>query len=147
MQALRPPFNGTCPPVIINALKSSFSSWCIECIRFMFYLVLHTVDTTDPVVFCPSDISARIPLGTGGTTVTWGTVTATDASNDVTITSDFSSGASFSVGSTTVTYRAVDPSGNEGICTFVVTITTCEFMNTYHDCREFEMKQHIPVLR
>ena len=55
-------------------------------------------------------------------TATWTEPTATDNSGMVTLTSDYISGGSFPVGTTTVTYTATDESGNTAECDFDVIV-------------------------
>jgi hypothetical protein len=84
-------------------------------------------DTTRPVFRnCPANIS----LNTTGTNAvaTWTAPTATDNCTTPSVTSNFSSGASFPVGSTTVIYTARDAKNNTAECRFnivVVFIDTC----------------------
>nr|XP_054749141.1 hyalin-like [Lytechinus pictus] len=54
--------------------------------------------------------------------VTWQEPTAIDHSGSVSQQSDIANGASFSIGPTTVTYTAVDASGNTALCSFIVTV-------------------------
>ena len=64
---------------------------------------------------------------------TWTAPTASDNCGVISFTSTHSSGATFPVGTTTVTYTAEDAAGHETICSFTVTvqdntppvITTC----------------------
>ncbi len=82
------------------------------------------VDGTPPVIEnCPENFSETTPLNSGGRTVTYVSPTATDNSGISTLAerSHFP-GQYFVTGATTVTYRFVDPSGNEAICSFVITV-------------------------
>ena len=54
--------------------------------------------------------------------VTWMEPTATDNSGTVTLTSSHSSGSTFDIGTTTVTYTATDDASNTVSDTFTVTI-------------------------
>ena len=56
-------------------------------------------------------------------TVTWSEPSASDNSGSVSLTSDYSSGDTFFIGGTSVTYTATDPSGNIAICSFTIGIT------------------------
>ena len=55
--------------------------------------------------------------------VSWTEPTVTDNSGSYTLTSTHSSGASFDIGNTTVTYIAVDESGNKATYSFDITVT------------------------
>jgi PA14 domain/HYR domain/Ricin-type beta-trefoil lectin domain-like/Secretion system C-terminal sorting domain len=76
---------------------------------------------------CPTNIS----LTTAGTTAaaTWTAPTASDNCSTPTVTlttaptANLVSGSQFPVGSTTVTYRAVDAKGNAATCVFTVAVT------------------------
>jgi|GEM_PF-3222452 len=70
---------------------------------------------------CPTDI---VVVGTGATTnVTWTAPTATDNCGPVNVTSTHVPGSGFAVGTTTVTYNAIDGHGNGAVpCTFNVIV-------------------------
>ncbi|MBS1937907.1 MAG: HYR domain-containing protein, partial [Bacteroidetes bacterium] len=85
-----------------------------------------TVTVTDniqPVISgCPSNIN--LSAGAGCTAIaTWSAPTASDNCSVASFTSDHSSGDAFPLGTTTVTYTAVDGSGNTATCSFTVTVT------------------------
>src|SRR5207244_2410878 len=82
------------------------------------------VDTQPPTVNCPANITAaECNNGSGGTTVNYGTVTATDAcAGTLTATCSPASGSTFPLGTTTVTCTAGDGHGNTGTCNFTVTV-------------------------
>ena len=65
--------------------------------------------------------------GQASAVVTWTEPTASDNSGFYTITSSHSSGASFSIGITTVTYTVVDSAGNTAAYSFNVTVTGMAF--------------------
>ena len=71
---------------------------------------------------CPSNIFESVTTGCD-TTITWTPPTATDNCSVSSLTSNINSGATFPIGTTTVTYTATDPSGNTDICSFTVTIS------------------------
>ncbi|XP_072029649.1 uncharacterized protein [Amphiura filiformis] len=80
-------------------------------------------DTTAPVVTCPADIDHFTDPGKPSAIVTWSPATATDNSGSVaSLTSDYTSGSTFNIGVTIVTYRAMDEAGNVGMCTFRITV-------------------------
>jgi hypothetical protein len=70
---------------------------------------------------CPSNLS--LTTTAASTTASWTAPTATDACGAATLTSNFNSGASFPIGSTTVTYTARDAANNSAVCSFTVTVT------------------------
>ena len=81
-----------------------------------------TNDTQAPVFSnCPTNINQT----TTGTTaiVTWTVPTATDICATPTVTSTHNSGATFPIGTTTVTYTATDARSNTATCSFTVTVT------------------------
>jgi ELWxxDGT repeat protein len=82
-------------------------------------------DVVGPTIFgCPSNITLTT-TATSATT-TWTPPTATDACSTTTISSNFNSGASFPIGSTTVVYTARDVANNATTCSFIVTVTAVQ---------------------
>jgi cephalosporin-C deacetylase-like acetyl esterase len=82
-----------------------------------------TNDVTLPVISgCPANIS----LSAAGV-ATWTAPTPTDNCAVTSFTSNYTSGSSFPVGVTTVTYTAKDAANNTATCSFTVTVsnTTC----------------------
>ena len=76
------------------------------------------IDNEYPVLSaCPSNITSC------NTIVTWTAPTATDNCS-VTVSSNYNSGATFPRGTTTVTYSAIDASGNTTTCSFNVTVNS-----------------------
>ncbi len=74
-------------------------------------------DVTDPVVSnCPDNIS------TTHSTVTWTEPEFTDDCT-LTIVRSHAPGSTFPFGTTTVTYTATDPAGNQASCSFTVTVS------------------------
>ena len=79
-------------------------------------------DNEDPVIAdCPADITQDSDAGVCEAVVTWAAPTASDNCS-VTLTSDYSPGDTFPLGSTTVTYTATDAAGNSTTCTFDVIV-------------------------
>ena len=69
--------------------------------------------------------------GQANAVVTWTDPTATDNSGFYTITSSHSSGSSFSIGITTVTYTVVDGAGNTVTYSFNITVTGMEIFSLF----------------
>jgi hypothetical protein len=86
------------------------------------------LDTQAPEITCPVDIEADNDPGKCSAVVEYELPEATDNCPGVTIelTEGLESGASFPVGSTSVTYTASDASGNTGSCSFDVTVYDVE---------------------
>jgi len=84
--------------------------------------VITVLDTISPVInACPSNMVIVPDSADCMPSVTW--VEPIESDNcTVTMTSNFSSGDNFPVGTTTVTYNAEDQSGNTAICSFTITI-------------------------
>ncbi len=78
-------------------------------------------DVTAPAISgCPANISL---LTTGNAaTATWTAPTATDNCAPVTVNATHTSGSTFGLGSTPVTYQFSDKKGNKSTCTFTVTV-------------------------
>ncbi|XP_071945866.1 uncharacterized protein [Antedon mediterranea] len=83
------------------------------------------IDTEDPVVTCPSNITANSTEGAATAIVNY-TATVTDNVNVTSQSFDIPSGSMFNFGDTAVTFTASDAAGNEANCTFVVTIEDME---------------------
>jgi hypothetical protein len=87
-------------------------------------------DTEKPVFsYCPSNIIVGNGLGNCSAIVTWTAPTATDnctATGSLVWTNSHSSGATFLVGTTTVTYTATDAANNTATCSFTVTVNDTE---------------------
>ena len=75
------------------------------------------------ITFCPGDQHATTDNGSPTGTVSWTEPTATDNSELVNVMSTHHPGDSFQIGTTTVTYTAIDPSSNMANCTFSVVVT------------------------
>ena len=80
------------------------------------------VDNTPPVIgSCPANQTLQA-TGTPGAIASWTMPTVTDNSGPVTPVGSHSPGATFPIGSTTVTYTAADPSGNASSCSFNIVV-------------------------
>ncbi|XP_071824325.1 uncharacterized protein [Apostichopus japonicus] len=88
-----------------------------------FNVIVSTVDNTPPQVTCPTPIDIEIEIGTPAVIVTWSAPVTFDLNVPVVLQSQsHTSGQSFSIGTTTVTYRYADAAGNIGTCSFPVTV-------------------------
>ncbi|HEY5688066.1 MAG TPA: HYR domain-containing protein, partial [Yeosuana sp.] len=84
-------------------------------------------DTTPPAFSsCPTDISVNNDTGECGALVTWTQPVAGDNCEIASLTSNFNSGDTFPVGTTTVTYTATDGAGLTTDCSFDVIVTDNE---------------------
>ena len=83
-----------------------------------------SVDNENPVIAgCPTDQSFDTDAGVATATVSWTEPTAEDNSGTQSLTSTHLPGATFSIGTTAVTYTSEDDAGNTDTCTFNVIIT------------------------
>jgi hypothetical protein len=81
------------------------------------------IDIEAPVITgCPANISVNADAGNCNAIVTWSAPTPTDNCSMQSLTSSYSSGSAFPLGTTTVTYTASDVYGNSSICMFTVTV-------------------------
>ena len=83
-------------------------------------------DTAAPVLTVPSDITVDADPATGTAIVSYTAPTATDAVDGAitpTLTAGLASGAAFPIGTTSVSYQAVDAAGNTVTGSFNVTVT------------------------
>ena len=84
---------------------------------------LTVIDNQAPIPVCPPSITVESMVKECGNVVTWDQPIAADnCDNTVAMIPDIPPGSFFPVGTTTVTYTAVDNSGNTAICTFDVTV-------------------------
>jgi gliding motility-associated-like protein len=82
---------------------------------------VNVADNQNPVILnCPEDIQSC------ETTVTWRIPVITDNCPGMVISSNYQPGAVFPIGANTVTYVAVDASGNRVSCSFQVVVATPE---------------------
>ncbi len=72
---------------------------------------------------CPSAIFVETDPGDNKAVVTWAEIAATDEFDIPAITSNYNSGSSFSVGTTTVIYTATDSDGLSSTCSFDVSVS------------------------
>jgi len=82
------------------------------------------IDNEAPVITCPADIAVNTDPGVCYATVALGTATATDNCDVPVITND--APATFPKGVTTVTWKAMDSSGNWMTCPQTVTVSDVE---------------------
>ncbi|MGE4632768.1 MAG: HYR domain-containing protein [Planctomycetota bacterium] len=81
-------------------------------------------DTLPPVITnLPGPVTVQLASGECQGVATWNEPTATDVCSDLTLTSDIESGTTFAVGSTTVTYTALDAEGNQAQASFEVIVS------------------------
>jgi gliding motility-associated-like protein len=71
---------------------------------------------------CPGNMTVAVSSGSCTVPVTWTAPTASDECGISSLTSTHAPGASFSLGTTTVTYTATDGAGNSSTCSFNVTV-------------------------
>jgi hypothetical protein len=91
-------------------------------------------DTEPPTISMPADVTVEAGPGGFGT-LSLPLPTATDNSGEVTVECDYTSGASFPLGTTIVTCTATDPSGNAASGQFAVRVvdTTAPSLNVPAD--------------
>ena len=84
--------------------------------------VVTVIDNIDPVLTCPNDLTVYGVADSTLTSVSWSAATATDNCSIDTIYSDIQTGHYFPLGVTTITYVAIDGSGNSDTCSFSITV-------------------------
>ena len=90
-------------------------------------MLCFTDEEIPTIVGVPSDIVQSNDVGSSAAVITWSEPTASDNSGSVNLTSSHSSGSTFSIGDTIVTYTAVDASSNSVTATFNVTVGMCSW--------------------
>jgi len=82
------------------------------------------VDTTSPTISCPPSMTLE-PTCPSGAIASWpNPIAADNCSVTTTQTAGPAKGSVFAIGTTTVTYTAQDPAGNQASCSFTVTVLT-----------------------
>lgn len=116
---------GTCPTYVQRTYRVVDCAGNVtECVR-----EFTVEDTTSPVIHdCPEDIVTAADPGGSGAVVTWTPPTATDNCSTPLLSATHEPGSYFPVGTTTVTYTAVDDCGNEAYCVFDVTVLAEELV-------------------
>ncbi|XP_072033081.1 lactadherin-like [Amphiura filiformis] len=92
-------------------------------ISMRFELVGCEDDEMPTITGTPSAITTNTDSNSATAAVSWTDPTASDNSGAVTLTSDGTSGSNFPIGTTTVTFTATDPSGNQATDSFTITVT------------------------
>jgi len=87
-------------------------------------------DYEPPHLICPSDVSDVLPSGTSLFVVDWRDPVITDNYVVSNVNFTHSPGTNFSLGTTNVTYGAVDASGNYASCTFRITLSEAALIVT-----------------
>ncbi len=86
------------------------------------------IDDVPPVISgLPADMTLSPAQGQCGVTVDWPAPIVTDSCGVTAVTSSFDPPSTFGVGTTTVSYSASDPSGNETVASFSVTVLDTDF--------------------
>ncbi len=110
-----------------------------------------TIDTQKPVLTCPQNASAILPVGQTSTVFSTLAPTTTDNCGSAAIsfqktgptnaTGNGSANGTYQLGQYTVTYKATDPAGNSATCSFSVSVTpqpqdtlTLSMDNVQADC-------------
>jgi subtilisin-like proprotein convertase family protein len=107
------PASGSTFPIGTTTVTATSSTTAATC-----SFTVTVVDNQPPVITCPANITRC-----GSQAVTFAAATATDnCSAIVTQIAGPASGTIFPVGTTVITYRAVDPAGNTVACSFNVII-------------------------
>jgi hypothetical protein len=97
-------------------------------------------DTEAPQITCPEDITVTAPVAANGVEVFYDLPLVSDNCGEpvLQLFSGYESGTFFNIGITTVTYRAIDASGNSTECSFTVTVLEGEDTEApvFSDCPE-----------
>ncbi|XP_063951080.1 mucin-17-like isoform X2 [Lytechinus pictus] len=88
-----------------------------------FRITINAVDNIPPVVNCPADVTQTVELGTSSRQVFFDVPNVSDNSGSFSLVqASHQPGASFTTGSTAVTYTYTDGSQNSASCSFLVNI-------------------------
>lgn len=94
------------------------------------------LDTGITVRSCPAEVRVTTTDPSGGVIATWTEPTASSPNSNVVTTATHEPGDTFSVGSTTVTYRFIDNLGNSETCSFQVIVTVAVDAIQIFNCPE-----------
>jgi gliding motility-associated-like protein len=85
--------------------------------------VVNVADNTPPIITgCPANLTIQANPNCKAF-ASWTTPMATDNCSTASLSASYSSGSEFDVGTTVVTYTALDNAGNQSTCTFNVIVT------------------------
>ncbi len=102
---------------------SNWSHTFRDSLKYLFPVIFVPIDIENPEIFVmPADMMVEAHLGSYTANVSWPEPTSTDNSDYVTLSSTHKPGDNFPMGDTQVIYTAVDPSGNEAVQSFTVTV-------------------------
>src|SRR5262249_15940039 len=101
---------------IVNCVATDLAGNVSSC---SFWVAV--IDTQLPVIICPASVVVPTDLNQPTAVVNFN-VTATDNCPGVKAVSSPGSGSAFPVGTTTVNCIAIDTSGNQATCSFIVTV-------------------------
>jgi hypothetical protein len=122
-----PTTSGSCGPVTLSHASGSFfprGTTIVTASEPGGASCSFTITVTDnqpPAITCPANITVNNALNQCGANVSY-SATASDNCPGTTITYTPASGSFFPVGTSTVTARATDASGNTATCSFTVTV-------------------------
>ena len=106
----------------------------------------HVLDEEVPKLHnLPNNISVPTNVGQAFARVNWTEPNATDNSGVVTVSSDIKSGSLFYIGTTNVTYTAVDPSGNAAEYNFIVTVAG-QYVDFESFCSTYIGLKNLPLI-
>ncbi|MBK9329267.1 MAG: HYR domain-containing protein [Sphingobacteriales bacterium] len=110
---------GTSPVTVILSDLSGNSEFCFASVT--------VVDNIAPVITCPANIAVNTDAGQCGALVTF----AASATDNCTVSSlvqtgGAASGTQFPVGSSAISFKATDQSGNTSTCSFTISVTDAE---------------------
>ena len=84
---------------------------------------VEVIDNVLPTIVCPSNITANTSAESCGNVVSWTEPAVSDnCTISPTVTTTHTSGSTFGLGSTTVTYTVTDAANNVNTCSFVVNV-------------------------
>jgi len=123
------PINVVCTPA--SGATFSIGSTTVHCVATdaasntgSNSFTVTVASTAAPAVNCPSDITQSAASGQCSAVVTYTTPTATGCNTPINVVCTPASGATFNVGTNTVTCTATDAASRTGTCSFKVIVTS-----------------------
>jgi len=133
-----PEHGDNCPGVMISSTASSGTIFLLGSTTVTYTVTdlagntatcsftVTVEDNQGPILSCPDDVTVFTTPGVCDAVAEWDTPGITDNCDTGMITgSSHTSGSTFPLGTTQVTYTAIDDSGNESSCTFNVIVEEC----------------------
>ena len=131
------PASGSTFPIGTTTVTYKATNNCSQAKTCSFTVTVNQGQQTNLNINCPANITRTAAIGASGKVVNYTIPTATTncpGGAQVTKVSGPNSGATFPIGTTTVTYKATNGCGQQKTCSFTVTVNANNNANLTLDC-------------